>query len=96
MLVLVLRALPDVPSLAMLKRLDRYAARLTGRGGRLVLCGVRSALVHLLERSGLATRLGDGGIVPATKEMFGDLDTAYADARRSASKNSSERPPSPR
>lgn len=93
-LVLVVRALPDVPSSAMLKLLDRYAARLDEQGGRLVLCGVQPALVRLLERSGLSARLGEGRVVPATKELFGALDTAYADARRWAAEPV-RRPPGP-
>jgi SulP family sulfate permease len=95
-LVLVVRALPDVPSSAMLKLFDRYAARLTDQGGRLVLCGVQPALVRLLERSGVAARLGEGGIVPATKELFGALDAAYADALCWAAERSPERPDPPR
>ncbi|WP_274029509.1 SulP family inorganic anion transporter [Streptomyces sp. MMBL 11-1] len=81
-LILVVRALPDVPSSAMLKLLDRYAGQLADRGGRLILCGVQPPLVRLLHRSGIAGRLGDGGIVPATRELFGGLDTALAEAHR--------------
>lgn len=91
-LVLVVRALPDVPSSAMLKLLDRYAARLAGEGGRLVLCGVQPAFVRLLDRSGLGRRLGDGGIVPATPAVFGALDSAYAQARRWASEHAAQEP----
>ncbi|MGC4949336.1 SulP family inorganic anion transporter [Streptomyces sp. DT224] len=84
-LVLTVRALPDVPSSAMLKLLDRYAARLEDQGGRLILCGVEPALLRLLERSGIAARLGPGGVVPAAPRIFGPLETAYADADRWAS-----------
>ncbi|WP_406059800.1 SulP family inorganic anion transporter [Streptomyces sp. NBC_01077] len=79
-LVLVVRTLPDVPSSAVLKLLDRYAASLAAHGGRLVLCGVQPPLVGLLERSGLAARLGDGGIVPARPELFAPLEEAVAEA----------------
>ncbi|WP_052397838.1 STAS domain-containing protein [Streptomyces sp. NRRL F-5123] len=92
-LVLVVRALPDVPSSAMLKILDRCTARLAEQGGRLILCGVQPAFAQLLERSGLAGRLGRGGIVPATQELLGPLEAAYADASRWAGKRSSEQPP---
>ncbi|MFJ7628488.1 SulP family inorganic anion transporter [Streptomyces sp. NPDC097595] len=91
-LVLTVRALPDVPSSAMLKLLDRYAARLAGEGGRLVLCGVQPAFVRLLERSGLGRRLGEGGIVPATPAVFGALDRAYAQARRWAAEHAAQEP----
>lgn len=80
-LILVVRALPDVPSSAVLKLLDRYAAKLSEQGGRLVLVGVQPSLARLLEKSGLAARLGDGGIVPAEPELFAPLDKAIASAR---------------
>ncbi|MFD3659960.1 SulP family inorganic anion transporter [Streptomyces sp. NPDC058659] len=77
-LILVVRALPDVPSSAMLKLLERYAGKLSDQGGHLVLCGVQPPLVRLLERSGLADLLGADGIVPATPDLFGALDQALA------------------
>ncbi|MEV7111005.1 SulP family inorganic anion transporter [Streptomyces anulatus] len=80
-LVLVVRALPDVPSSAMLKLLDRYAQRLADRGSHLILCGVQPPLLRLLKRSGIADRFGEDGIVPATQELFGGLDRALATAR---------------
>ncbi|MCX4966821.1 STAS domain-containing protein [Streptomyces sp. NBC_00654] len=80
-LILVVRALPDVPSSAVLRFLDRYAASLADRGGRLILAGVQPSLARLLERSGLAARLGEGGIVPAEPELFAPLDRAVATAR---------------
>ncbi|MET8039040.1 SulP family inorganic anion transporter [Streptomyces sp. NPDC005345] len=81
-LILTVRALPDVPSSAMLKVLDHYAARLHDQGGRLILCGVHPALLQLLEHSGTAARLGPGSIVPATTQLLGPLETALAEARR--------------
>ncbi|MGW6289021.1 SulP family inorganic anion transporter [Streptomyces sp. NPDC055107] len=94
-LILVVRTLPDVPSSAMLGLLDRYANALADRGGRLVLCGVHPSLGRLLERSGVAARLGDGGIVPAAPDLFGPLDAALDDARRWASAHSPEQPRPP-
>ncbi|MFI1250584.1 SulP family inorganic anion transporter [Streptomyces anulatus] len=91
-LVLVVRALPDVPSSAMLKLLDRYAQRLADRGSHLILCGVQPPLLRLLKRSGIADRLGEDGIVPATRELFGGLDTALATARSRISAEQ-DRPP---
>ncbi|MFB7025755.1 MULTISPECIES: SulP family inorganic anion transporter [unclassified Streptomyces] len=79
-LILVVRALPDVPSSAMLKLLDRYAKHLADQGGRLILCGVQPPLVRLLERSGIAARLGEDGIVPARPELFAPLETAVTRA----------------
>lgn len=81
-LVLVVRTLPDVPSSAVLELLDRYARNLAGQDGRLVLCGVQPPLVRLLDRSGLAARLGEGGIVPARPELFAPLEDAVAQAER--------------
>ncbi|MEU3604666.1 SulP family inorganic anion transporter [Streptomyces sp. NPDC035033] len=80
-LILVVRALPDVPSSAVLKLLDRYAKRLADQGGRLILCGVQPPLERLLRRSGIADRLGAGGIVPATPELLGGLEEAWTAAR---------------
>ncbi|MFD4373383.1 SulP family inorganic anion transporter [Streptomyces sp. NPDC058486] len=84
-LILVVRALPDVPSSAMLKLLDRYAAKLAAQGARLILCGVQPSLVRLLNRSGVAARLGEGGIVPATPTLLGSLDQALTEAHRTHS-----------
>ncbi|MFI5806978.1 SulP family inorganic anion transporter [Streptomyces sp. NPDC051561] len=80
-LILVVRALPDVPSSAVLKLLNRYAVSLADQGGRLILAGVQPALVRLLETSGLAERLGEDGIVPAEPDLFAPLDRALATAR---------------
>lgn len=80
-LILVVRALPDVPSSAVLKLLDRYASTLADQGGRLILAGVQPPLARLLEKSGLAERLGEGGIVPAEPEVFAPLDKALATAQ---------------
>ncbi|MFF7775039.1 SulP family inorganic anion transporter [Streptomyces tanashiensis] len=80
-LVLVVRAVPDVPSSAVVKLLDRYARRLDEEGGRLVLAGVRPGLVRVLESSGLADRLGEGGVVPARPELLGPLRTAVDESR---------------
>ncbi|MER5966851.1 SulP family inorganic anion transporter [Streptomyces sp. NPDC002057] len=79
-LVLVVRTLPDVPSSAVLKLLDRYATSLSGQGARLVLCGVQPPLMSLLARSGIAARLGEDGIVPARPEVFAPLEDAVVRA----------------
>ncbi|MEV3898592.1 SulP family inorganic anion transporter [Streptomyces anulatus] len=84
-LILIVRALPDVPSSAMLKLLDRYARELTAQGGHLILCGVQPPLARLLKRSKIADHLGERRIIPATKELFGALDMALAEARRTSS-----------
>ncbi|MFS0693000.1 SulP family inorganic anion transporter [Streptomyces nitrosporeus] len=81
-LVLVVRALPDVPSSAVLELLDRYVRHLAGQGGRLILCGVQPPLLRLLRRSEIADRIGEDSIIPATEELFGALDRALAEARR--------------
>ncbi|MFD6476267.1 hypothetical protein ACFWEH_22495 [Streptomyces anulatus] len=76
----------------MLKLLDRYAQRLADRGSHLILCGVQPPLLRLLKRSGVADRLGEDGIVPATQELFGGLDRALATARSRISAEQ-DRPP---
>ncbi|MFB6900444.1 SulP family inorganic anion transporter [Streptomyces hydrogenans] len=85
-LILVVRALPDVPLSAMIKLPDRYARHLGDQDGRLVLCGVQPSLAHLLQRSGTADRLGDGGVVPATPELLGGLEEAWVAARERTSR----------
>ncbi|MFB7515829.1 SulP family inorganic anion transporter [Streptomyces sp. NPDC056144] len=88
-LILAVRALPDVPSSAMLKLLDRYAKTLADANARLILCGAHPALVRLLQRSGTATHLAPEDIVPATPELLGPLNTALDRAL------SRPRPPAP-
>ncbi|MEO3974958.1 SulP family inorganic anion transporter [Streptomyces sp. CAU 1734] len=80
-LILVVRAAPDVPSSAILKRLRHYAASLRAQGGRLVLAGVQPSFAALLERTGITEQLGDGGIVPAEPALLAPLDRADAEAR---------------
>lgn len=77
-LVLVVRTLPDVPSSAVVKLLDRYARSLDKAGGRLILAGAQPALVRVLKSTGLSERLG---IVPSAPELLGPLTTAEAQGR---------------
>jgi SulP family sulfate permease len=79
--VLSLRALPDVPSSVAIKALRRWAAQLETHGGRLIVAGVTPAALRILERGGLEDVLGEDGIVPATDRVFGALDTAVARGR---------------
>ncbi|MFI6878887.1 SulP family inorganic anion transporter [Streptomyces sp. NPDC050400] len=81
-LVLVVRTLPDVPSSAVIKLLDRYARALEKEGGRLVLAGAQPALVEVVRATGLAERLGEGGVVPASPEVLGPLESAVAEGER--------------
>ena len=80
-LVLVMRNAPDVPSSAILKLIRRYAATLQAQGGRLVLAGVQPPLVALLERTGIAEQLGEGGVVPAEPALLAPLDRAADQAQ---------------
>ncbi len=79
--VLSLRMLPDVPSSVAIKALRRWAGELEAHGGRLIVAGVTPAAEKILERGGLLDVLGADGIVPATDEVFGALDTAVARGR---------------
>ncbi|MEU5399794.1 SulP family inorganic anion transporter [Streptomyces sp. NPDC005963] len=81
-LVLVVRALPDVPSSTLVGFLARYAHRISAAGGRLVLAGVQPPLARILEDSGLGEQLGEGGVVPAEPELFAPVEKAVADGRR--------------
>ena len=79
--VLSLRMLPDVPSSVAIKALRRWAGELEAHGGRLIVAGVTPAAARILERGGLHDVLGADGIVPATDQVFGALDTAVARGR---------------
>ena len=79
--VLSLRTLPDVPSSVAIKALRRWAGELEAHGGRLIVAGVTPAAERILERGGLHDVLGADGIVPATDQVFGALDTAVARGR---------------
>ena len=62
--VLSLRALPDVPSSVAIKALRRWAGHLEAHGGRLIVAGVTRRLHPRAGR--LEDVLGEDGIVPAT------------------------------
>ncbi|MQY17749.1 putative sulfate transporter [Nocardia sp. RB20] len=80
-LVLVMRAVPEVPSSALIKQFRRYATRLENAGGRLILAGVRPGMAHVLDRTGVSDQLGAGGVVPADDHVFGAVERAVADAQ---------------
>ncbi|MED5813935.1 SulP family inorganic anion transporter [Mycolicibacterium sp. 050232] len=79
--VLSLRALPDVPSSVTIKALRRWAGQLTANHGRLIIAGVDRATTEVLRRGGLDDLLGADGIVPATDRIFGALDVAVERGR---------------
>ncbi|MFF0636082.1 SulP family inorganic anion transporter [Nocardia sp. NPDC004151] len=87
-LVLVLRAMPDIPSSAILRLLERYNRELHTAGGRLVLAGVEPELARVLQHTGLTDELGVDGIVAAEPEIFGpvakavDLGTNWIESRK--------------
>lgn len=79
--VLEVRTIPDVPSATLVEAFGRWADRLAEHDSRLVLAGVDPALVNTLRHSGLATRIGEDSIVPATGVLLEALETAYASGR---------------
>ncbi|OMC35107.1 transporter [Mycobacterium sp. GA-1841] len=79
--VLSLRALPDVPSSVTIKALRRWAGQLAANHGRLMIAGVNPGTAEVLRRGGLDDLLGDDGIVPATDRIFGALDIAVERGR---------------
>lgn len=80
-LILVLRTLPEIPSSAIIKAFSRYADELEAAGGRLILAGVRPGLATVLQRTGIASQLGPGGIVLAEPRIFGPVERATATGR---------------
>ncbi|MGV0805990.1 SulP family inorganic anion transporter [Mycolicibacterium setense] len=79
--VLSLRALPDVPSSVTIKALRRWAGQLKANNGRLIIAGVEPATAEVLRRGGLDDLLGEDGIEPATDRIFGALDIAVERGR---------------
>ncbi|MFV8050045.1 SulP family inorganic anion transporter [Mycobacterium sp. 48b] len=79
--VLSLRALPDVPSSVTIKALRRWAGQLKANNGRLIIAGVDRATAEVLRRGGLDDLLGADGIVPASDRIFGALDVAVERGR---------------
>lgn len=79
--VLSLRALPDVPSSVTIKALRRWAGQLKANNGRLIVAGVDHATAEVLRRGGLDDLLGADGIVPASDRIFGALDVAVERGR---------------
>ena len=80
-IVLSMRALPDVPSSVASKALRRWAEELQAHDGRLIIAGVTDATARVLERGGLVEVLGADGIVPATDVVFGALTVAVGRGR---------------
>lgn len=79
--VLSLRALPDVPSSVTIKALRRWAGQLTANNGRLIIAGVNPGTAEVLRRGGLDDLLGDDGVVPSSDRIFGALDVAVERGR---------------
>jgi SulP family sulfate permease len=75
-LVLSLRALPDVPSSTTVKAYEAIAERLDAHDSRLILAGADPPLLRILERSGLAARIGPENIVPAQATLFAAVEEA--------------------
>ncbi|GAB2563995.1 SulP family inorganic anion transporter [Nocardia heshunensis] len=87
-LVLVLRAMPDIPSSAILRLLERYNRELRDAGGRLVLAGVQPELAQVMKHTGLLDELGPDGVIETEPEIFGpvtkavDLGTNWINGRK--------------
>jgi SulP family sulfate permease len=79
-LVLAVRAAPDVPSSAMIKLLRDYAADLHGAGGRLILAGVQPDFAALLTRTGLTDQLGHDSVLIADPVLLSSVERAVAEA----------------
>ncbi|OLO98779.1 transporter [Mycolicibacterium porcinum] len=79
--VLSMRALPDVPSSVTIKALRRWAGQLSANNGRLIIAGVNPGTAEVLLRGGLDDLLGADGVVPASDRIFGALDVAVERGR---------------
>ncbi|WP_457033668.1 SulP family inorganic anion transporter [Kitasatospora sp. P5_F3] len=79
-LILAVRAAPDIPSSAVIKALRRYTDTLHAEGGRLVLAGLQPAHLAVLRRTGLADHLGADAVILAEGPLLGPLDRAHREA----------------
>lgn len=80
--VLSLRALPDVPSATAIAALERHAHALAANDSLLMVAGVEPDLARIFDHSGLTATLGRDNVIVATDEVFGALDTAVDRARQ--------------
>lgn len=80
--VLGVRGAPDVPSSAVLKMLGRHADELRRNGGRLIVAGATPDLARLLDSTGVAERLGEGGVVAGTPLLMEAMELAVQEGRR--------------
>ncbi|MGC4935107.1 SulP family inorganic anion transporter [Gordonia sp. DT30] len=80
--ILSIRGLPDVPSATLQKLLHARAEELRKTGGRLMLAGVRPAMMTTIRRAGLADALGSENIFATSEHVFGAVEDAYAEAKR--------------
>ena len=82
------RALPDVPSSTLLKALERRRASLEQQGCLLIIAGLHPALVAEFRRTGIADRLGEENLLVQTPVFFEALDTAWERANTWLSRQS--------
>lgn len=73
--VLRVRGRGTLPS-ATIALVESYAAELEAAGGRLYLAGVGPEMLAQLRRTGLAQKLGEDAVVPASAELYGSCETA--------------------
>ncbi len=78
--ILHLRALPDVPSSTLLEALDRRRASLEAQDCRLIVAGLHPALLAEFRRTGLTDRLGEDNLLVQTPVFFEALDAAWGRA----------------
>lgn len=74
--VLSMAALPDVPSSKVVHALRKWSNDLKANGGRLIIAGLSSDALTILQRGGVDEIVGPDGLIPATPQVFGALDTA--------------------
>jgi SulP family sulfate permease len=80
--ILYFRGLADVPSATMIKVLERRATELHDAGGRLMIAGADSTLLHTLQATHLADTLGPDSIFAADETVFQGLDRAFVAAEQ--------------
>src|SRR5690606_33002489 len=86
-LVLVVDQVIDIDATG-LNSLETLRDRLERAGGRLVLCGVRVHVRHVLETSGFSRSLGPGGIVATLDDVLKEVPSSSATSPGSAEASS--------
>lgn len=81
-IILNVRALPDVPSSVVLKAFENHARVLAAKNCKLMLVGIAPELRRVLDRGGLTAVLGTENVIVGSDEILAALNAAVAHAEQ--------------